>query len=329
MQKKSSLRELIDSERFTDADSLLKQHLIEAKILDPSNAKTWAPYADQISFTLKSNQGQNAFNTFWDEMLDFFENRLEPIWGHLHKGHILFRLGLGNLFNDVAKGRIYLEKALEEDRLLEMNRLQDQPNEIEKAVQNYSAYVALCIIERTENEYFESRLEKQRFFQDLFSSSFDAAIFGREISPDRVNQSIGRIIPKLAIKQTLYAKQELDIVHLNRLPIAIISLAGTVLENMLLGILYYQRKIKSVGRKDILGIELGPLINEATDQSVFPSDSIKAACKTIQIFRNRLHPGNELKQKYKLTSRVAVTLKILLDQTIVIWAAGNSRDINI
>lgn len=320
MGENSKLNELLNKSRFNEAASLLKSHLAKAEIIDPSNDGSWAPYADQISFKILSDKGQDAFNVFWEDLLKFFEEDLEPTWGHLHKGHILFRLGLAKLVDDVANAKVYLEKALDEDRLLEKKRAGGKTIDVEKAVRKYSSYVMLCIIERIEDEHFDSDTEKQKFFQELVSPSFDAAIMGQEVKPDLVHESIKHILPQQVLEQTLEARRELDIVYAQRLEIAIVSLAGVFLENILLGILYHQLSLRTVQRKDILEVELGPLLKEAIGRAVFPSDSIKATCQIIHIFRNRLHPGNELRQKYKLTPRVVATLKILLDLALVEWA---------
>ena len=320
MRNNSGLNELLNNNRFNEAISLLKNHLVKAEIIDPSNDGSWAPYADQISFKILSDKGQDAFDTFWGEMLTFFENQLEATWGHLHKGHILFRLGLAKLVDDVANAKTYLEKALEEDRLLEKERAGGETIDIEKVVRKYSSYVMLCIIERIEDEHFDCDTEKQRFFQELLSPSFDAAIMGREVKPDLVQESIRHLVPQQAMEQTLEARWELDMAYSQRLQIATVSLAGAFLENILLGILYHQLSLRTVQRKDLLQIELGPLLKEAIERAVFPSDSIKATCQIIHIFRNRLHPGNEIRQKFKLTPRVVATLKILLDLALVEWA---------
>lgn len=320
MGENSKLKELLNKSRFNEATSLLKSHLAKAEIIDPSNDGSWAPYADQISFKILSDKGQDDFNVFWEGLLKFFEEDLALTWGHLHKGHILFRLGLAKLVDDVASAKTYLEKALDEDRLLEKKRAGGKIIDIEKAVSKYSSYVMLCIIERIEDEHFDSDTEKQKFFQELVSPSFDAAIMGREIKPELVQESIGHIVPQQALEHTLEARRELDIVYTQRLQIATVSLAGAFLENILLSILYHQLSLRTVQRKDILEVELGPLLKEAIGRSVFPYDSIKSTCQIIHIFRNRLHPGNELRQKYKLTPRVVATLKILLDLALVEWA---------
>lgn len=135
-----------------------------------------------------------------------------------------------------------------------------------------------------------------------------------------VEEAVKRIVPKEGLEQTFRIKKELDASFERRLPIATVSLAGAFLESMLLSILYYRECVRTVKGKNLLEIELGKLLSEATEKSVFPSDAIRATCQVVHIFRNRLHPGNELLQKYRLTDRVAATLKILLDLTLVDWA---------
>jgi len=174
----SKLNNLLDNGRFGEAASLLKSHLKAAEIIDPSNDRSWGPYADQVSSRILSKEGQDAFNLFWQELLAFFTKDLEPTWGHLHKGHALFRLGLGRLSDDISAAKKFLEEALDEDRLLEMKRAEGKSADIEKLIRGYSSYVTLCIIERIENEQFDSDIEKQKFFRYFFSTSFDAAIGG-------------------------------------------------------------------------------------------------------------------------------------------------------
>jgi len=191
--------------------------------------------------------------------------------------------------------------------------------DVEKAIRGYSSYVTLCIIERIEDEHFDSEIEKQKFFRELFSTSFDAAILGRVVNKALVEKAVSDIVPQQGLEQVLGIKKELDVTFDRRLPTATLSLTGAFLESVLLSILYYKEGIRTVQGKNVLKIELGPLLGEATEKGVFPSNAIRATCQVIHIFRNRLHPGNELLQKYKLTERVATTLKILLDLTLVDW----------
>jgi hypothetical protein len=319
MRMNSKLDDLLSQGRSAEATSLLENHLAAAEIIDPSNDKSWAPYADQISFKILTDKGQDASIAFWQELLNFFVKDLEPKWGHLHKGHILFRLGLAMLSNDMSTAKKHIQEALDEDRLLEKKRSWGKSVDVEKSIRPYSSYVTLCIIERIEDEDFESDIEKQKFFSEFFSTSFDAAIMRREVNQILVEKAVNRIVPQEGLEQALGIKRELDLAFERRLPIATVSLAGAFLESVLLSILYYKTSLRIVEGNDILGIQLGKLLREASKKGVFPSDAIRATCQVIHIFRNRLHPGNELRQRYKLTDRVAATLKILLDLALLEW----------
>lgn len=321
MRMNSKLDDLLNHGRFAEATSLLKNHLMAAEIIDPSNGTSWTDYADQISFKILSDKGQDAFNVFLQELLEFFVKDLEPTWGHLHKGHVLFRLGFARLSDDISAAKKYVEEALDEDRLLEKKRAGGKSADIERSIRGYSSYVTLCIVERIEDEHFDSDIEKQKFFREFFSTSFDAAIMGREVNQALVEKAVNRIVPQEGLEQALGIKRELDLTFERRLPMATVSLAGAFLESVLLSILYYKDCLRSVKGESVLEIELGKLLGEAIGKKdVFPSDAIRTTCQVIHIFRNRLHPGNELRQKYKLTDRVAATLKILLDLALVDWA---------
>ena len=311
----SKIEALLKANRFDEATELLKSHLSSAELLNPRNDRTWAPYADHIGFTIRQRKDRAAESGFWQDLLEFFVVHLEPKWMHLHKGHIFFRLGFSTLPYDMSKAVSFFEKALDEDRILQSERFGDgaQPADIEKAVQRYSAYVALSTLETIQNEQFDSPAERQQFVE-AFSVSFDAAIRGKQVEPAQLRQGLGIVLPKNAVESSLMILGELDKAINVQMPIATVSLCGALLESVLLGILHYERGLSETSKgEDILRVELGKLLKEATGiDSFFPSSSIRAICELVHIFRNRLHPGNEIRQKYKLTFRVANTLNILL-----------------
>lgn len=108
-----------------------------------------------------------------------------------------------------------------------------------------------------------------------------------------------------------------------------VSLTGTLLESLILADLYYRRKVETVVRgketQDIFTVELGPLLKEAIARSVFPADSVRVAFELVHIFRNRLHPGNEIKQTYKLVPRVAWTVRVVFEHALVDWSKSFSE----
>lgn len=335
MLMKTRLRSLLEKDEFDEAASLLKSGLKNAQLINPRDEHTWRDYADQIAARMQERVDRSTAIAFWEDLLRFFINDLEPAWGHLHKGRILFRLGWVNLPDSVPDGKKYLEKALEEAKTFWQKEAAEgtiDVQDIEKAVAESSSYVTLCIIERIKDEDFDSPADKQTFFEQLLSRAFDRAIFLREVEAVLVEKALQKILPREAIEKLkpVEMKNQLDRAASNGLAVAIVSLAGAVLESILLGVLYFDKGIRDIEvkrgkqkrKKDILEVPLGPLLKEARDRSVFPSDSVYASCKFIHIFRNRLHPGNEFCSKYKLTPRVATTLKILLDLSIVDW--GNA-----
>jgi len=341
---KTRLQSLLANDQFDEAASLLKSSLKDAQLIDPRDEHTWRDYADQIAASMQERGDRSTVIAFWEDLLGFFINDLQPAWEHIHKGRIFFRLGWLALPDSVAKGKKYLEEALEEARKFWRKEAAEGRiaiEDIEKAVAESSSYVTLCIVERIEDEEFDSDAEKQRFFEELLSPSFDAAIFGDEVKANAVMDAIDKIFATQAIteqkmveirKQAEKMKKQLDQVASKQVPVAVVSLAGAVLESILLGVLYargvaeieVKGKCKKVERKDILKVTLGPLVKEASSRSVFPSGSVKTSCRLIQIFRNRLHVGNEIRSKYGLTPRVARTLKILLDWSIVDWGRAIS-----
>ena len=288
----SKLDDLLNHGRFAEATSLLKNHLMAAEIIDPSNDTSWAPYADQISFKILSDKRTTCLQCLLAGITEVFVKDLEPTWGHLHKGHVLFRLGFARLSDDISAGKKYLEEALDEDRLLEKKRAGGKSVDIERSIRGYSSYVTLCIIERIEDEHFDSDIEKQKFFREFFSTSFDAAIMRREVNQALVEKAVNRIVPQEGLEQALGIKRELDLTFERRLPMATVSLAGAFLENVLLSILYYKDRLRTVKGESVLEIELGKLLREAIGKKdVFPSDATRTTCQVIHIFRNRLHPG--------------------------------------
>jgi len=316
----SRLTELLLSKKFEDARLLLQSNLEKGELLDPRVDRLWAPVADTISAHVIKENGLDAAILFWEELLEFFERRIEPTWGHAHKGHIYFRLALHAGKRDFAKARYYLSLARAED-LIQQRNLGGTEQEILARAQQSSSHVALVLLERIKETDFDSSEEQAQFFDNLFGPSFDAAINGQVVNPDLVLKALERIIPEQvgAICFSLY--KELFAAANQNLPFATVSLTGTVLESILLGILIHQKGISTLpSGKFIKDVELGTLVSQAIAQNIFPSKTIKSTMRLVHILRNRLHPGNEMQQEHKLTNRVSITLKIMFELALVEWS---------
>jgi hypothetical protein len=300
----------------------LQETLRVGELLDPRDDSTWAQIADKISATIISECGLDSTISFWEALLEFFIKSIEPIWGSAHKGHIYFRLGVYFIRKDLEKARSYLVEARKEDFIFQRQKGGTE-QEITASVQRSSAHVALVLLESIDDEEFHSADEKKEF-ANMFGSSFDAAIFGRRVRPEDVEDALNRISPE-EIKPVIFSLyKELSTTAEKELRITTASLTGTVLEAILLGILLYQKRKRTLivrGKEyDIRRVELGALFGEAKKLDVFPSTSVQATMQLVKIIRNRLHPGNELSQNYELTPRVSITLKIMFEQALIEWS---------
>lgn len=316
--KQTELALLLENSRFDDARELLQARLASGQLLDPRTDAIWRLLADQVAAAIEASAGRTGVLAFWERLLDFFVRIIEPVWGHAHKGHIYFRLGLAALPDNLTRGKAELEAALREDVLLETSR-GGTPEEIVMRSANYSTYVALAIVERIEDSQFPSAADKERFVRQFFVS-FDAAIRGASVKEVLVHQALGAIAPAVALPSCKALYTELHSAAGGGLPFATVSLTGTVLESLLLADLLHRRGVTTTAAgRDIRSVELGVLLNEAIAHSVFPSDSVRVACQLVHIFRNRLHPGNELQQTYKLVPRVATTVKVFFELALLEW----------
>jgi hypothetical protein len=301
--------QLLQAGRFEDARVLLQRQLASGELIDPRTDTLWAPIADLIAAGIEAASGRAAITEFWRGLLGFFLKEIEPAWGHAHKGHLYFRLGMALVGENLAAARGELKAAYDEDLLL--------AGETPERAQVQSSYVALAIIEQINDAQFSSDAEKENFIRGLFSA-FDAAIYGVTVPPERVATALATIVPPPGRSACEALNRELRDA---RGPFATVSITGSLLEAVLLGDLYHRKGVRqNADGRDILSVELGPLLQEAERQRTFPSDSIRVACRLVHIFRNRLHPGNELGQTYKLVPRVATTIRVSFELALVEWA---------
>ena len=307
----TQFQQLLAAAKFEEATALLQSELLSDRFIDPRLNYHWPTFADELAGTLGSKRGENAAVTeFWEGLASFLQKQIEPKWGHVHKGYVYFRLGLNVLHSDIQKGRQYLESAFEEDKILQ--QLQGSPE-----ASSQSAYIILAILEQIEDSEFSS-VEDKRTFITRFFKAFDTAITGRAVKAELIEAAIAAIAPAdgLAVCRSIY--REVQVAYTSRMPFTLVSITGTFLESLILAHLYYRKGIKELGDgKNILKAELGPLLGAASvDLPLLP----KLAFKLVHLFRNRVHPGNEIRQTYKLVPVVSMAIKAFCDFAILDWS---------
>jgi hypothetical protein len=306
----TKFQELIQTSRFNEASSLLQQELLSGQLIDPRSDPYWSNYAEQIANLLREERGENAVTEFWEGFVSFLRNDIESKWGHVHKGHLYFRLGRSVVLSDIQKGKSYLEAAFEEDKIFEQLIGQPEAN-------SQSAYIILAILEQIEDSEF-SNAEEKRTFITRFFKAFDTAITGRTVKGELIESALASIVPAEGLSVCRSICKEVQVANNSRMPFTLVSITGTFLESLILAHLYYRKEIKELKEgKSILKEELGPLLAAASgDLPSLP----KLAFKLVHLFRNRLHPGNEIRQIYKLVPGVSMAIKAFCDFAILDWS---------
>lgn len=312
--QRTIFEELLESSKFDEATALLKKELAAGQLIDPRSDSHWPIFADVLARKIHEQSGIEEVVKFWENLLAFVIYDIEPKWGHAHKGHIYFRLGLTVLQSDLEKGKEHLQSAYEDDVILQAKP--GQPN-----ATTQSAYIVLAILEQIEDSEFSSTEDKQTFIKRLFKA-FDTALAGAAVKPQLIEKALAIVAPPdgLSMCQSIYA--ELQHANSYLMPFALVSLTGTLIESLILADLFYRKKIRKVKKKnveiDIQRAELGPLLEAASRNGLPPNSQV--AFRLIHLFRNRVHPGNEIRQKYKLVPRVAMTIKVFCEFAILDWS---------
>lgn len=155
---------------------------------------------------------------------DFFASQIEPEWGHAHKGHVFFRLGMSYLNSDLAKAKAALDAAISDDLHLEKSR---DPVAADDRARDYSAYVARTLLEVVDDSVFSTPAEMQQFWSHLVTS-FDAVIHGARVRSDLVEDAINALAgPASATCTGLY--RELRQLSARPMPVSTIAMTGAVL----------------------------------------------------------------------------------------------------
>jgi hypothetical protein len=321
----SKLNALLRNGQFDEAAMLFRHHLAAAEFVDPRDDYSWGPASDGIGYRILDELGAQAFAAYWEDLLTFFQDELEPAWGHLPKGHIFFRLGLAKFAQDVAEAKRHLKEALAEDQIVAETVAGDWGLKVEELVHRFPSYVCLCILERIEARDFESEEDERRFYQGLVPLHLDVIWDRKEVELSLVRRAIGTLVPEPGQALVLAAREELQSVSAQELSVATLNLVSGLLEMVLFQVLYHRQRVRAIGEKRISQARLGELLNEAIERDVFPTDAVRSTCQLVHILKCALLHAGEETYEYEidtdLLGLIGLALKILLDSAMVEWAA--------
>lgn len=311
MSKTSKLNFYVERKEYKPAVELLKDELARAGIIDLRFDESWGPATDKIGYCILADLGTEAYCKYWEDMLTFFLER-EKDWGHLHKGHIYYRMGLGYCPVDISKAELYLQEAFNEDRLFEIDYQERNRFSIpdEKAHARYPSYVALIILKLLSTYGQKAYSDIGQLYEGLAYLHIDVIWGPKEVDTDIVGSALNTLLgsDKKQTAQSIY--RELNTLYALRLANATICCAADLLKLILLS---------RSGGADI-DKPVSQLIDEIHEQQV--SAKIKATFGILDCLKQSvLTPDNGGFQiTPEMQRSLSVAVKILLDTAIVEWA---------
>jgi hypothetical protein len=322
--REATLTGLVRKERFGEAAALLKEQIQTAELVDPRRDDSWGIDADILGYAILQREGTGAFRAYWEGLLRFFTEELEPAWGHLHKGHIYLRLGIASLGGAMEEAAAYLEQGLAEDRLVAQERKKRDPElDVEEAVRDSPAYITLCTALLLQRLPFPSAQARAGLFGELVSVKFDVIWGPQEVEPGRTRRALRRILgpaPGLSPDTVLAAKEELDRLFDARLPLATLAMLRTFL-----ALLLYALPVGQLPSEPQDGLPSAErLLALAEKARLFPHPGVATPLRLVAHLARLLPVSERLKLEVELTPRVrsqiVVMLKILVDLALVRWS---------
>jgi hypothetical protein len=324
MEKKSHFIESMDKKRFFEAGVILKEHIKAAEYVDPRDDYTYGPEMDQLAYAILKEEGPEAFARFHEDFLRFFIEELEPVWGHLHKGHFYLRQGLAYLAIDVSKAYEHFESGYQEDRLICKDFFDaGQVADGEIRARLSPNYVSLLIIERSKPEYFDSPLDRQAYFTGLSPLRMEVFWERHDVEQFPIIVAIKKLTPDSEIETLLQAYQEICINAGLDHTFALPPLVSAFLKKMLLSKLYHQRDVRKFREKSARQAGLFDLVDLADSEQIFPNISLRSFCQMVTILEKELSLRVDDEYSHEIDpvteKRIGYGLKSLLEKALVDW----------
>ena len=324
MRRQSKFLEYIDKKEFAKAQALLEEQIASADYVDPRDDYTYGPECDVLAYEILRISGPEAFARFHEDLLQLFQESLEPTWGHLHKGHFYMRLGLAYLALDVEKARAYFEKGYSEDTLIcqEFQRAGLVPD-AEVRARLSPNYVSLLVIDRSNPSYFSSPGEQAAYFAGLSRLRMEVFWERHEVDPFPIVSAIQSLIADPGSTPLVLAYQELRACSGLGMTFAGPPMVCSFVRMLLMELLRGRAELAEADglyRADIFG-----LVRLADGAQVFPSDAIRSFCQMAAILNRELSPAVLRESPYPIDPvtrrRMGDGLQSLLEKALLEWVA--------
>jgi hypothetical protein len=321
MSETTTLEHLLANREFEAASDLLRHELTAAVVLNPRDTALWYAYADRVSDVMRSCGGISAPEPFWRAMLETFLHSIEPRFGRVHKGHIYWRLAWSVCERSLPEFLHFLELARAEDA--ETHRLSGKSSEdAEAATADEGAHITLALVERMQ-QFGLSQDGVAGFLVHIIIPAYNAAVNRGATEYSLVEAAIRNVLAPSDAHHALALYREVTAASEKRLIFATVASTGALAEAVLLGVLRDVHGVTTLSTrsKATENVELGILLAEVAHRQLFPNPDVKAAFELVRLFRNRIHPGNERRQRYRLTAYVSDIVRVTLEFALLQWAS--------
>ena len=326
--KYSKFNTLLQQQDFVGATKLLEKVLQQAIIINPRQDETWAPPADQIAYAILDAKGIGAYQSYWMKFLSFFEEVLEKDWGHLHKGHIYFRLGFAYLGSDLVKAKEILQQSVSEDTSFEQNYQKQLGIQIplKEALVRFPSYVFVHFLALIKDAEILSDPEREAFFRGLVPTHWDVIWGPKPIDERLVRRAIRNIVSDKMLQKAYDIFDDIQSDFASRNGIGLIGSVTFLLETVLHDQVHRQMRIDSVAGKEIRKTGLGELLSEIWKRKAISNASILSIFRCVNLLAVSVSKSY-INEDYSssLTTAMAIGIKILLDMALVEWKNESSN----
>jgi hypothetical protein len=315
MARESQFSYYLTSGQFDLAADLLKTGLKEAGLTDPRDDYSWGVQEDALGYRILAACGAEAFINHHRDFLNYFMKELEPEWGHLHKGHLYFRIGLGLLAQDVPQALAALEQAIAEDSLVAAEMCRTGKGEDAAVLTcTFPSYVAYYMIERLNQSTTLADEVREKMFRGMVSLPFEVAM-GHTLTPPAMAEiAFKKALPEMGFPTCLEHYRQIGQMEAGGQFLPLPDALAGLLRRILIEILGIS------GKPVITGASLEGLIQAGEKQGLFSGDEPAAVFRMVDVFTQESYFW--VQQKFILPDDPAVdalarlTLKRFTDRAL-------------
>jgi hypothetical protein len=311
--------ELLRDGQFERAEESLITEIRRAELVDPADDFSWGVAADALAYRLLAARGADAFRDYHQRLLDLFVGELEPRLGHLHKGHLYYRLASGSFASDFPAGLEHLRSAVAEDQIKAASSSLGETGEVRSSEGISAAAIALVTLDRVYQERIDDGNWRQ-LLDGLAWLRFEVALENMTVSRSDTEWALSRLVPAEWLTSTSGLHRELDTVIALDMVYGLHALLTEYWTRLLHGRLggsSHQPRLQ-----DGMGAQLDAVLGTGLPVTAGVTAAFRLADMWLTIARARVATETMDARSLETARLVAVTLKVMVDRAVFDWASS-------